>query len=138
MKKCDCYHEEDVIVAWSGRYGQIRRLRTICNGTKERDVCSCGGDRTKCDFYPNVRERAKKERNCVVTNADRIRAMTDDELADFFYGSPEEEFGICYYCVNFGGAGGPEPCKTPHGYCDVESKHEAFKKWLKRPVNNKE
>ena len=22
-----------------------------CNGTKEIDVCSCGGDKSKCDFY---------------------------------------------------------------------------------------
>lgn len=69
-----------------------------------------------------------------VTNADRIRAMTDEELADFFYGSPEEEFGICYHCVNFGGASSSEPCKTQHGMCEVEAKNEAFKKWLKQPV----
>ena len=23
-----------------------------CMGTKEIDVCSCGGDKSKCDFYP--------------------------------------------------------------------------------------
>ena len=23
-----------------------------CSGTKEVDVCNCGGDRSKCDFYP--------------------------------------------------------------------------------------
>ena len=68
------------------------------------------------------------------TNADKIRAMTDDELADFFYGSPEEEFGICSYCKNFCGAGAPEPCNTPHGCCVVEDKNEAFKKWLKQPI----
>jgi hypothetical protein len=27
----------------------------ICNGTKERDVCRCGGDVKKCDFYPEKR-----------------------------------------------------------------------------------
>jgi hypothetical protein len=70
----------------------------------------------------------------VKTNADRIRAMTDDELADFFFESPEIEFGVCYYCKNFGGAGSPEPCKTTHGCCDVEDKNEAFKKWLKQPT----
>lgn len=60
MKKCDCYREgkrfeynpiimESVITS----YG-------YCNGTKERDECSCDGDRTKCDFYPEVREKGKK------------------------------------------------------------------------------
>lgn len=33
-----------------------------CNGTREQDICSCDGDRTKCDFYPEVREKALKER----------------------------------------------------------------------------
>ena len=32
-----------------------------CFGTKERDICSCGGDRSKCDFYPEVHEKAQKE-----------------------------------------------------------------------------
>ena len=27
----------------------------ICNGTKERDMCHCGGDVKKCDFYPKKR-----------------------------------------------------------------------------------
>ena len=71
----------------------------------------------------------------IKTNSGRIRAMTDDQLADFFYGSPEEEFGICYYCKNFGGAGSPEPCKSQYGACIVEDKNEAFKKWLKQPVD---
>lgn len=34
---------------------------SYCNGTRERDECSCGGDKTKCDFYPEVREKAMKE-----------------------------------------------------------------------------
>ena len=134
MEKCDCYQELYEISGWLGPYEQIRKLRKRCNGTRERDECSCGGDRTKCDFYPDVREKAKKELVKTITNADRIRTMTDDELADFFFESPEVEFGICYYCKNFGEAGSPEPCKTPHGYCECEAKNEAFKKWLKQPV----
>lgn len=45
---------------WSGR----------CIGTKEVDPCT-GYDKCK-QYKPNY-----------TTNADRIRAMTDDELADF-------------------------------------------------------
>lgn len=26
-----------------------------CSGTKEVDVCNCGGDSGKCDFYPEKR-----------------------------------------------------------------------------------
>ena len=28
----------------------------ICNGTKERELCHCGGQREKCDFYPERRK----------------------------------------------------------------------------------
>ena len=27
-----------------------------CYGTKEREPCACGGDKRKCDFYPELRE----------------------------------------------------------------------------------
>lgn len=57
MKKCDCYIEKQVIRSWP-----ISTTEPRCNGTREQDICSCGGDRTKCDFYPEVREKALKER----------------------------------------------------------------------------
>lgn len=62
--KCKCYCEE---YNYAGDIGK-------CNGTRERDACSCGGDEAKCDFYPEVRKRAKKP----LTQAGRIRSMTDD------------------------------------------------------------
>lgn len=65
MKKCDCYHIE------SKRRYTYNPITgdpighdidvSVCWGTKETDECSCGGDRTKCDFYPEVREKALKE-----------------------------------------------------------------------------
>ena len=42
-KTCDCYR--------SGR----------CVGTKEIDSCSCGGVKSKCDFYVNVRREGDTE-----------------------------------------------------------------------------
>lgn len=30
----------------------------VCWGTREKDVCSCGGDRRRCDFYREVRASA--------------------------------------------------------------------------------
>ena len=138
MKKCDCYHLQPktryTYHPLTGRPIAHDIEVGVCWGTRECDECSCGGDRTKCDFYPEVRDKVKKESKKIITNADHIRAMTDDELADFFYESPEAEFGICYYCKNFAGAGSPEPCKTLHGCCVVEDKNEAFKKWLKQPA----
>lgn len=31
-----------------------------CYGTKERDACGCKGDESRCDFYPEKREKANK------------------------------------------------------------------------------
>ena len=31
-----------------------------CLGTKEVEICSCGGDESKCDFYPEKRKKAEK------------------------------------------------------------------------------
>lgn len=42
-KTCDCYSD--------GR----------CVGTKEIDLCSCGGNKSKCDFYENVRREGDAE-----------------------------------------------------------------------------
>ena len=42
MVKCECWVE-------NGPY---------CNGTKEQDICSCNGDRRKCYFYEDIREKA--------------------------------------------------------------------------------
>lgn len=44
MAKCDSFHQE---------YG-----RTVCWGTREKDECNCGGDRFKCTFYPEIRNKA--------------------------------------------------------------------------------
>ena len=68
------------------------------------------------------------------TNADRIRAMGDEELADFFFESPEIEFTVCEYCQYFGGHISDTPCKHDMGRCLVSAKNEAFKKWLKQPA----
>ena len=43
---CDCFKpSEDIRKIYHGA------LNGICNGTKERELCGCGGDRSKCDFY---------------------------------------------------------------------------------------
>ena len=80
MVDCSCYHDE---INFLGKRG-------VCWGTKERESCSCGGDAAKCDFYPIVREEEKKP----VTNADRIRSMTDEELANFLGFVAQDAF--CY------------------------------------------
>ena len=39
-------------------YGESR-----CLGTKEVETCSCGGDESKCNFYPEKRKAAQKMLN---------------------------------------------------------------------------
>ena len=68
-----------------------------------------------------------------LTNADRIRAMSDEELAEFLILSPEMEFDVCRYCEY----GNPTPMDD-RGFCSclANAKAEAFKKRLKQPVKD--
>lgn len=58
MNKCECYFEQETIDYYS--LNSDRRLVGRCNGTKEREECSCKGNRAKCDFYSEVRKKAKQ------------------------------------------------------------------------------
>lgn len=69
---CKCYHADKNFLEKIG----------VCWGTKECEACSCGGDESKCDFYEDKRKRAIPN----TTNADRIRAMSDEELAKMING----------------------------------------------------
>lgn len=50
MSNCNCYIRDT-----DGLGGYIPR----CYGTKEREICQCGGDESKCDFYPEKRNKAE-------------------------------------------------------------------------------
>jgi hypothetical protein len=67
---CKCYRAEKNFL---GKVG-------VCWGTAERDACSCGGDKSKCDFYPSVREKEKKP----ITEYDRLIRKSPEELALWF------------------------------------------------------
>ena len=62
--KCDCYHtQKERRYTYHPITGQPigHDIEVgVCWGTREMDRCDCGGDETKCDFYPEVRENAKK------------------------------------------------------------------------------
>lgn len=70
--KCNCYHEE---------YGTAE-----CWGTKERELCSCNGDQTKCDFYPDVRAKAKKNRESamILYSGNEVRCIVEEIIAELF------------------------------------------------------
>ena len=50
-KECDCYRQ--YIDSLGKSFGR-------CLGTKEIEICNCGGDESKCDFYPERRNKSKK------------------------------------------------------------------------------
>lgn len=82
--KCNCYN---VIQKRKYTYHPFTGERiahdvnvAVCNGTKEQEECSCNGDRCKCDFYPEVREKAKQ--NITFENA----------IAHFKYGISHDIF----------------------------------------------
>ena len=52
MAKCDCYFQHG--------------LKFLCYGTKEMEECSCGGDKSKCDFYPEKRQQKPKPKSQLV------------------------------------------------------------------------
>lgn len=64
-KECDSYRTKKVRRYlteyekgfYTSLYGRAPADYTVenqsyCAGTKERECCTCGGDRRKCDFYP--------------------------------------------------------------------------------------
>lgn len=59
MNKCKCWEEKQQIKGWYGDK-PIYKTVQICIGTKECEECSCGGDESKCNFYPEK----KKENKC--------------------------------------------------------------------------
>ena len=89
MDKCDCYYEcikaEPRYSQYTGEYVNSVDVKCgVCYGTKERDECSCGGDRTKCDFYPDIREKAMREEkfiNIGAWNNGGVKAYIDDDGA---------------------------------------------------------
>lgn len=65
MNKCSCYFEYEKLrhtMIWPGA-APIKTLEGRCHVTRERELCSCGGDPAKCDFYPEKRKAAMKEEN---------------------------------------------------------------------------
>ena len=84
MKKCDCYQEgirpEPRYSQYTGQYVKSVNVKySYCNGTKEREDCSCGGDRSKCDFYHEIKEKAIKETNAsLYYNYDGVAIETTD------------------------------------------------------------
>lgn len=63
---CKCYDTRKPLKGWIDATTPILgEAYGVCLGTKEVERCSCNGDESLCDFYPNImkvaRERREKE-----------------------------------------------------------------------------
>ena len=99
MNKCDCYRTRierhyfsDYEKGYAAAQGTLLPdyediCKSACLGTKEVDYCSCDGDRSKCDFYENVRQAAQH------SNMTPQQAFAEIErLIDEYWGTDP----VCY------------------------------------------
>ncbi len=88
-----------------------------------------------CAFKGNDMKNGNCKGYIPMSNADRIRAMSDEELAEFLILSPEMEFDVCRFC-EYGNTSGDDRgiCLTKDGICRAEANCAAFKKWLRQPA----
>lgn len=91
-----------------------------CNGKK--DMYSCDILCADCEYYDNT-GGAK-----ITTNADRIRAMRDDELAEFLTHINPTNCKDCAFSHGW-------RCQPDRDdYSDFEKCEEGRKRWLQQPA----
>ena len=80
MSRCSCWHRESYR-SYDQWHDCLREYeRDVCWGTKEREECSCGGDESKCDFYPEKRdEKHKATKFTELMNSDWKPVMSKQE-----------------------------------------------------------
>ena len=79
MNKCDSYHLEPEQHYFVDEYGApIYENINVphCWGTKEKDICNCGGDKSKCNFYRRVRAETVEE-NSFLTTKNALEEIED-------------------------------------------------------------
>ena len=118
MNKCDCYQFETKRRYLSNIDKITYTLATerlapeyidekvsVCYGTKEKDVCNCGGDRRKCSFYESVREKAAEKEKSLSTNKNVLEEI-EGLIGEYWGTDPiyyidsknEEEAGAAKLC----------------------------------------
>ena len=90
MGQCKCYEARLEPIETNSIF---QHTYGVCLGTKEVDRCNCGGDESKCDFYPEKRKEGQKMLN---TAEMWLKAQEDGKTyyskkADALY---SKEFGL--------------------------------------------
>ncbi len=52
----DVCHPSESLKKKNCQYFKIEYGKTVCYGTKECEECTCGGDKSKCNFYEKERK----------------------------------------------------------------------------------
>lgn len=86
MKFCDCY--------------RVKSER--CWGTKNKDICRCGGDESKCDFYESVREKAITILESTAETREYIESLPKIYMIARWAGCGVQEFPFAGRCDDKG------------------------------------
>lgn len=91
-------------------------------------------ENSDCEAFDNCTECLDEwaERNPPTTNADRIRAMSDDELAVWISGGAGMSLNVCGYCKD----GGLVRCDGLP--CRDKTDAEIILEWLKQPAGEED
>lgn len=87
MIKCKCWELTDKRMYGDG-YNYTVPIQ-ICNGTKEREGCSCNGDESKCNFYPE-----KRKENRGMNTTEMWTKAQEDKMC---YETISQEPNLLYY-----------------------------------------
>ena len=76
MSKCESYHTRERYI-FDPYIATMKHtiVEGICYGTKEQETCHCEGNKCHCDFYPEVREKALKEKQSKRGKVDIVRTL---------------------------------------------------------------
>lgn len=87
MSLCSCYEQVQ------SRYCGMPLTLHVCNGTKEREECTCYGVESQCSFYPEKRNKAN---NLLSTAEMWISAQDDGEtyVTDYMNTSYSKDDGF--------------------------------------------
>lgn len=108
MSKCDSYHLEPERHYFVDENGiPIYEIINVprCWGTREKDVCDCDGNRSKCSFYESVREKAAEKEKSLSTTKNALEEI-EDLIGEYWGTDPiyytdsknEEEAGAAKLC----------------------------------------
>ena len=125
MNKCECYKVE----VFNGKQ------TSYCQGTKDTAACSCGGDKSKCDFYETVRQQGMEEEPLPTISAltflKQQKRMCDAE-------GDNNCFGCGYYaclasgmsCDNFAEENPEKAIKIVYNWAKNHPEYPTWKEWL--------